>query len=149
MQIRSKLTNGVLIILIALLHLQLAVSADAFGTVFRSFARSGFYKISGGLNELPFVPGVTNTDTFAAFWFFYFGVMLIPLGLLIHTVEKHQKALPPAFTVAYLLVVAMGSYMIPASGMTCIMLPHAVYMLAVNIYKARKAAHTHNSRPGR
>lgn len=138
MKIKSYLTNGLALILIGILHIKLAVSTDAFGLKFREFASSGFFRISEGLNELPYVPGKSNTDTFAAFWFFYFGILLLVLGVFVHQIERKYKVLPFGFTLAYLLAVVLGSYMIPASGMTYIMLPHAIFMLVWNYLRRRK-----------
>ena len=138
--ILNKITNGILLIVIGLLHTKLVISADGCGVQFSNFAKSNFFRISGGLNELPAAADKTNFEAFAAFWFFYFGILIIPLGLLVHSIERKYKVLPHTFTISYLAVVVIGAYMIPASGMTYIMLPHAVYMLAVNFYKAQKLA---------
>lgn len=134
----NRITNGILLIIIGLLHTQLVVSADGCGTQFSNFAKTNFFRICRGLNELPAAAGKTNFEAFAAFWFFYFGILLIPLGLLVHSIERKYKVLPHTFTVSYLIVVLIGVYMIPASGMTYIMLPHAIYMLVVNYFKSRK-----------
>jgi hypothetical protein len=138
--ILNKITNGILLIIIGLLHTKLVVSADGLGAQFSNFAKTNFFRICGGLNELPAAAGKTNFEVFAAFWFFYFGILIIPLGLLVHTIDKKYKVLPHAFTISYLVVVMIGAYMIPASGMTYIMLPHAVYMLVGNFYKAKRMA---------
>ena len=134
----NKITNGILLIIIGLMHTQFVLSDDGCGNQFANFADYNFFRISGGLNELPASIGKTNFETFAAFWFFYFGILIFPLGLLVHSIEKNQKVLPHSFTISYLIVVAIGSYMIPASGMTYIMLPHAIYMLVINSFKSRK-----------
>jgi hypothetical protein len=134
----NKITNGILLIIIGLLHTKLVVSADGCGAQFSNFAKTNFFRISGGLKELPAAAGKTNFEAFAAFWFFYFGILIIPLGLLVHSIERKYKVLPHSFTISYLIVVLIGAYMIPASGMTYIMLPHAVYMLTVNYLKNRK-----------
>lgn len=136
--ITSKITNGILLIIIGLLHTKLVVTADGCGAQFLNFSKSYFFRISGGLNELPAEVGKTNFEAFAAFWFFYFGIFILPLGLLVHAIEKKYKVLPHSFTISYLIVVLTGAYMIPASGMTYIMLPHAVYMLVGNYVKSRK-----------
>ena len=136
----NKITNGILLIIIGLLHTKLVVSADGCGAQFSNFAKTNFFRICGGLNELPAAAGKTNFEAFAAFWFFYFGILIIPLGLLVHSIERKYKVLPHTFTISYLVVVLVGAYMIPASGMTYIMLPHAVYMLATNFYKVKKLA---------
>lgn len=136
--ILTKITNGVLLIIIGLLHTKLVVTADGCGTQFSNFAKTNFFRICGGLNELPAAAGKTNFEAFAAFWFFYFGILIIPLGLLVHSIERKYRVLPHSFTISYLVVVVIGAYMIPASGMTYIMLPHAVYMLTVNCLKSRE-----------
>jgi len=136
-KIFNKITNGILLIGIGILHTQLVVSANGYGKQFANFAETNFFRISGGLNELPVAIGKTNFETFAAFWFFYFGILIFPIGILVHSIEKNQQVLPHSFTISYLIVVAIGSYMIPASGMTYIMLPHAIYMLVINYLKSR------------
>ena len=133
-----KITNGMLLIIIGLLHTKLVISNDGCGKQFAQFAQSGYFKVSGGLNELPAAVGKTNFETFATFWFFYFGILIFPIGILVHSIEKRHNVLPHSFTISYLIVVALGSYMVPASGMTYIMLPHAIYMLAINFCKSRK-----------
>ncbi len=133
----NKITNGILLIVIGILHTQLAFSPDGFGNLFLKHSKSYFYRISAGLDELPAEYGKTDFATHAGFWFFYFGILLIPLGLLVHSIEKDGRALPHYFTVSYLLFVLIGCYMIPNSGMTFIMLPQAVYMLVRNHFRVR------------
>jgi len=128
----TKITNGILLLFIGAMHTRLVLSADGFGQQFSVYAKSWFFSISSGMDELPAVAGTTNFEVFAAFWFFYFGVALIPLGLLVHSIEKEKRALPYSFTVSYLLFVLLGCYMVPNSGMTFIMLPHALYMFVKN-----------------
>ncbi len=72
--------------------------------------------------------GQMNYENFAAFWFFYFGLLLIPIGMLVDHVERISGHIPKKFVWAYLLVVLVGVFMIPLSGMTLLMLPHALYM---------------------
>ena len=138
MKIISKITNGILLIVIGIMHSHLAFSPDGLGNQFLKFSNTYFFKISSGLDELPAEIGKTNFETFAAFWFFFFGFLLIPLGLLVHSIEKDGRVLPHYFTVSYLIFVLLGCYMIPNSGMTIVMLPHAIYMLVRNYLKARK-----------
>lgn len=138
MKYLKKITNGILLITIGILHNQLVLSSDGCGKQFQKFAESTFFKISAGLDELPLEIGRTDVETFAVFWFFYFGLLLIPLGLLVHSIEKSKGILPHYFTISYLILVLIGSYMIPNSGMTFIMLPQAVYMLIINYVRARK-----------
>jgi len=138
MKILNKITNGILLIVIGILHSKLAFSTDGFGNQFLKFSKTYFFKISTGLDELPAEVGKTNFETFAAFWFLYFGILLIPLGLLIHSIEKDKRTLPNYFTVSYLIFILIGCYMVPNSGLTIIMLPHAIYMLVRNYLRARK-----------
>jgi Family of unknown function (DUF6463) len=145
MKILRKITNGVLLIVIGLLHTQLALSPDGGGKQFQQMAETFFFKVCEGLGELPIVAGKTNNEIFAAFWFFYFGLLLILLGLLVHSIEKEGRTLPHYFTIVYLVVVLIGCYMIPNSGMTFIMLPHAIYMLVGNCVKSRKRRVEHIS----
>jgi hypothetical protein len=145
MKILNKITNGILLIIIGLLHTKLALTKEGFGVKFIEFAQSNFYKIHNGLSELPFMPGKmsqSSLEAFSAFWFFYFGILIIPIGLLVHSIERTGKALPHYFTISYLIVVLIGAYMIPNSGMTIIMLPHAIYMLVVNFLRAKKLTKT-------
>jgi hypothetical protein len=143
MKILRNITNGVLLVIIAIMHTQFALSSDAFGKQFHEFSKSGFFKIHEGSKAIPFVGNIANLEAFAAFWFFYFGILLIPVGLLLHSLEKSRRILPHSFTISYLIVVLIGSYMIPSSGMTYFMLPHAIYMLVSNYVKAGKARIAH------
>ena len=125
----KPITNGKILVFFGIIHPLLGVSPFAFGEQFGEFANQFFFKISEGLFEFPLLNGQMQYDNFAAFWFFYFGILLIPLGLLVHYVEKTTGNLPKNFVWAYLIVVLIGVYMIPFSGMTFLMLPHAIYML--------------------
>lgn len=137
MKLIKKITNGILLLIISIMHTQFALSDEAFGRQFKEFAKSYFYKISKGTEEMPIVSSAAY-EHHAAFWFFYMGILLIPLGLLVHSLEKKNGTLPNSFTISYLIFVIIGSYMIPSSGMTLIMLPHAIYMLISNFYKIKK-----------
>ena len=140
MKIIKKITNGMLLIVIGIMHTNCAVTSSGFGKQFQGFARSYFFKISPGADELPAMAGKTDFETHAAFWFFYFGILLIPLGLLVHSIEKARKIIPHSFTISYLIVILIGSYMVPNSGMTFFMLPQAIYMLVSNYLKGRKTS---------
>ena len=139
MTIIKKITNGILLIVIGVMHIQFVLSSGAFGKQFSKFSESYFFRISDGMNELPATLRKTNFENFAAFWFFYFGILIIPLGLLVHSIEKDKKILPHSFTIGYLIMVLIGCYMIPNSGMTFFMLPHAIYMLIGNYLKVKKS----------
>jgi len=124
-----KITNGRILLFFGIVHPLLAISPFAFGEQFTGFAEQYFFKISEGLFEFPLLNGEMNYANFAAFWFFYYGLLLIPLGLLVGHIEKTSGKIPPNFIWTYLIIVLVGVFMIPFSGMTFLMLPHAVYML--------------------
>jgi len=138
MKVFKFITNGVLLVIIGILHSHFAISAGGFQKQMLEFSRSNFYRISEGMDEFPAVAGHMNFEGFAAFWFLYFGFMLIPLGLLVHSIEIKKLTLPHYFTWSYLVFVLIGCYMIPNSGITFFMLPHAVYMLLSNHMKSKK-----------
>ena len=123
-----KLINGKVLIYTGIAHFLLGVSPFAFGKQFLAFSKTYFFKISEGLFEFPLLNGIMNYENFASFWFVYFGVLLIVMGILVDFIEKNNKVVPKNFILAYLIVVLIGVYMIPFSGMTFLMLPHAMYM---------------------
>ena len=135
--ILNKVTNGILLLVIGILHTKLALSGDFGKEHFYNFSKSYFFKISEGLNDLPISKSKIYFEPLFVFWFFYFGVLLIPLGLLVHHIEKNKGILPYSFTISYLIFVSMGCYMIPMSGMTFLMLPQAIYMLISNHLKKK------------
>lgn len=124
----KEITNGKIFIFFGIIHSLLGISPFAFGKQFAGFADKFFFKISEGLSEFPLLNGQMNYENFAAFWFFYFGLLLIPLGFLVESIEKKNEQIPKNFIWAYLIVVLVGVFMIPFSGMTFLMLPHAVYI---------------------
>ena len=123
-----KITNGNIITFFGIIHPLLAVSSSAFGKQFQHFSSNFFFNISKGIFEFPLLNGQMHYENFAAFWFFYFGVLLVPLGILLNHVEKSTCQIPNNFIFSYLVVVLIGVYMIPLSGMTFLMLPHALFM---------------------
>lgn len=118
-----------ILVFFGIIHPLLGISPFAFGKQFLGFAEKYFFKISEGLFEFPILNGQMNYENFAAFWFFYFGLLLIPIGILVNYVEKTNGQIPKNFILTYLSIVLIGVYMIPFSGMTIFMLPHAIYML--------------------
>lgn len=110
MTILKKITNGILLILIGILNTSLAVSPEGGRKQFLNPAKSHFFNISGGSDELPLEVGKTDLETLAFFWFFYFGILLIPLGLLVHSIEINKRILPYSFTISYLLVAILAKY---------------------------------------
>jgi len=137
MKVIRKITNGILIIVIGIMHTQFALSADGFIKQFQEFSRSSFFYLFKDMEKLRVIADKSAFESFAAFWFFYFGILLIPLGFLVHSIEKKYKILPHSFTISYLIVVLIGCYMMPESGMTFFMLPQSIYMLVSNYLKAR------------
>lgn len=133
-----KITNGKILIFFGIIHPLLGISPFAFGKQFAEFANKFFFKISEGLTEFPLLNGQMNYENFAAFWFFYFGTLLIPLGTLVNYVEKTNGRIPKNFIWIYTIVVLVGVYMIPFSGMTIFMLPHAIYMLIQRNRQSKK-----------
>lgn len=125
----KKLSNGSILIFFGAAHALLGISPFAFGKQFVGFSDKLFFKISEGLFEFPLLNGKMNYENFAAFWFFYYGLLLIPLGILAGHIEEQGSPLPRKFIYIYLLIVLLGVFMIPFSGMTFLMLPHAIYML--------------------
>jgi hypothetical protein len=124
-----KINNGKIFILFGIIHALLGISPFAFGMQFQEFSGTIFFKISEGLLEFPILHGRMNYQNFAAFWFFYYGLLLIPVGILVHHLENANRELPKGFLWSYFVIVLIGAYMIPFSGMTIFMLPHAIYML--------------------
>jgi len=124
-----KITNGKILVLFGFAHALLGISPFAFGKQFASFSSHCFFKISDGLFEFPLLNGQMNYENFAAFWFFYYGLLLIPLGVLVNHIENTTMLIPRKFVYSYLVIVLIGVFMIPFSGMTFLMLPHAIYML--------------------
>ena len=127
-----KLTHGKVIISLGVMHALLSITPWAFGKQFTFFSHSFFFQISNGLFEFPLLNGIMNYEHFAAFWFFYYGLLLIPLGILVSYVEEQFTVIPANFKWAYLLIILVGVYMIPFSGMTLLMLPHALFMIFSN-----------------
>lgn len=123
-----KFTNGKILLCTGIAHFLLGISPFAFGKQFLEFANKLFFKISEGLFEFPLLDGQMNYENFAAFWFVYFGLLLIPIGFLVDYIERTTGNIPSKFIWSYLIIVLIGVYMIPFSGMTFIMLPHAIYM---------------------
>ncbi len=138
MKVIRKITNGIILILVGLLHTQFALSPEGFGKQFQEFSEQKFFNLFHDIEKLRTTAGKELFEAFAGFWFFYFGILIIPLGLLVHSIEKKYKILPHSFTISYLIVVLMGCYMMPDSGMTYFMLPHALFMLVNNYYKAHQ-----------
>ena len=133
-----NIKHGHVITIMGVMHTLLAISPWAFGKQFGSFSHQFFFKVSEGLSEFPLLGGQMNYENFAAFWFFYFGLLLIPLGLLLTYLERIHKTIPGQFVIAYTIVVLIGVFMIPFSGMTFLMLPQAGVMAYQHFLKTTK-----------
>ncbi|NJC25627.1 DUF6463 family protein [Neolewinella antarctica] len=123
-----RLTNGKILAIVGVMHSLFGLTPFAFGKQFHGFSSRYFFMISDGLVEFPLLNGQMNYENFAGFWFVYFGLLLVPLGVLLNHIEVRDGQMPESFVWTYLIVVLIGVYMIPFSGMTVIMLPHALYM---------------------
>jgi hypothetical protein len=132
-----KIPNGLIFIAIGVIHSWFGMSMDAFGRQFAVFSDANFYKVSKGLDELPIIDNIYVYEVMSAFWFVYFGLLMVVVGFLVFSVEKKKQSLPYSFVLSYFFFVFIGSYMIPNSGITFIMLPHAIFMLIQKIYKDR------------
>jgi len=86
-----KLINGKILIYTGIAHFLLGVSPFAFGKQFLVFSKTLFFKISEGLFEFPLLNGTMNYENFASFWFVYFGLLIIPIGILVDYIEKTIK----------------------------------------------------------
>ena len=75
-----KITNGKIIMAIGVIHT--ALTPVIYCKQFLGFAERFFFKINSG-----FMESQINYETFAAFWCFYFGLILFPLGTLLDIVE--------------------------------------------------------------
>lgn len=114
---------------LGLSHALLGGSPWAFGEQFSGFIDEWFFAISDGLFEFPLLGGQMHYPNFAAFWFVYFGLLLIVLGVSVDALEEAAQRIPKRLTWCYLVTVLVGVFMIPFSGMTFLMLPHAGFML--------------------
>lgn len=123
-----KITNGKIVISIGIIHTLLTLLPFTYGKQFADFAHQYFFKVNDGFLE----SGQMNYETFAAFWCFFFGILLFPLGVLLEYIEKNNLKIPRQFIWSYLIVILIGVYMIPLGGFTIFMLPHAIYMLIKN-----------------
>lgn len=126
-----KITNGKIVIAIGIIHTLCTVSPPVYGRQFIGFARRYFFRINDGFLEVPsMMGGRMDYETFAAFWCFSWGILLLALGVLLESVEKKGSGVPGAFIWSYSVIVLIGVYMIPFSGITLFMLPHVIYMVA-------------------
>ncbi|MCU0848457.1 MAG: DUF6463 family protein [Spirochaetes bacterium] len=125
-----KRIHGRLLIATGVIHLICTFLPGVFGRQFAAFSRTAFFSISEGILSFPMFGGSIDYEAFAAFWFFYAGPFIIGCGLLVDRIEKLEGRLPLYLSAFITAVTLIGSYMIPASGMTVIMIPQCVYMLA-------------------
>ena len=104
-----KRINGKILIYTGVAHFLLGISPFAFGKQFYEFSKSAFYKISEGLLEFPLLNGVMNYENFAAFWFVYYGLLIIPIGILVNYIEKSTQKIPNNFIHSYLIITLITS----------------------------------------
>ena len=125
MRTLNKITNGKIIIIIGVIHTVL--TPIFYAKQFQDFTSLFFFKINDGFMETKI-----DYETFAAFWCLFFGLILLPLGVLLNSIENRNLPITGSFMISYLIVILLGVYMIPLGGMTIFMLPHVVYMLIKN-----------------
>ncbi|CAM1373317.1 hypothetical protein [Tenacibaculum xiamenense] len=70
MKIINKITNGILLIIIGIMHTHFTFSSGGFQKQMLDFSKTSFYKVSNGMDELPASLDTTNFESFATFWFF-------------------------------------------------------------------------------
>ncbi len=89
-----------------------------------AIARDGFFNAV--------IPNLATPsfDRDAAFWFMFFGVMLLILGGLMHWAQNRLGTLPAFLGWALLALSAAGVILMPVSGFWLV-LPQAVLVLAV------------------
>ncbi|MEO0732723.1 MAG: DUF6463 family protein [Bacteroidota bacterium] len=122
------MNNGTILMALGAAHTVVGVSPWAFGEQYLEFAGRWFFRVSEGVLEFPLFNGTMRYANFAAFWFSYYGLLLLATGLLLREFEQAQGYAPKSFAWVYLGIVCLGVYMIPLSGMTFLMLPHAAYL---------------------
>jgi len=126
MKTKFKITNGIIILLIGCFHIFCTFLPVLYSKQFSNFSKFYFFNIDMGF------------ESFAAFWFFYFGIALVIIGLVVHLLEKAIRILPKSFIYSYFVFVIIGCYMVPLSGMTYFMLPHSLYMIIHHYVKTKK-----------
>ncbi len=129
MKNKNKRIHGKLLIVTGVVHILVSLLPGVFGEQLLEFANNGFFNISKGIAAFPLCGGTLHYDKFAAFWFFYMGPLLLMYGHLIDTVEQINGNIPRQAAVNLLIVSFIGTYMIPFSGMTILLIPQAIYML--------------------
>ncbi len=85
-----KISNGRVLIFLGVVHSLLGTSPYVFGKQFTGFAHKFYFRISEGLYELPILNSQMNYENFFAFWFCYFGLLLIPLGFLVEEIKQNS-----------------------------------------------------------
>lgn len=120
--------HGRLLMLTGIIHLVLVVMPGVYGEQFYLFSKQYFFYINKGLIDFPLFGGSINHEQFAAFWFFYGGVLTFMYGHLLDKFEKSNGHISREISRVFLFVALIGSYMIPMSGMTFVLLPQALYM---------------------
>jgi len=95
----KKTTDGNILVFFGIIHSLLGLSPYDFGKQFAGFGDKFFFKVSEGIFEFPLLNG-------------------IPVGILVNHVERTNGFVPMNFKWTHLIVVLVGAYMIPFSGMT-------------------------------
>ncbi len=128
MKQEHKRIHGKLLILTGVFHLIITSLPGVFGKQLLEFSYKGFFNISEGIAGFDFFGGTLNYENFAIFWFLYMGPLLFMYGHVIDTIERNGL-IPRQIAINFLIVSIIGAYMVPASGMTLLLIPQALFML--------------------
>lgn len=124
----KKRIHGRLLMATGIAHVMLAILPGVFGEQFYLFANNALFNVSGGLADLPIIGGTMHFEEFSAFWFFYAGPVMFMYGHVIDEIEKLNGCVSRRISRVFLIVSAIGAYMVPLSGMTFLLIPQGIYM---------------------
>ena len=145
MKIQPKRIHGRLLMITGIVHVLLVVMPGVFGEQFYQFAKDLFFNINSGLLDFPLFGGNINNQDFAAFWFFYAGPLMFMYGHLLDSYEKKDGHIEKSISIIFIVISLIGSYMIPLSGMTFLLLPQGIYMY-IRSSKLTKTANNNEER---
>jgi len=139
MKIPHKRIHGRLLMITGIIHVLLVIMPEVFGEQFYQFSKVLFFNINNGLLDFPLFGGNIKNEDFAAFWFFYAGPLMFMYGHLLDSYEKKNGHIEKNISIVFIIVSLIGSYMIPLSGMTFLLLPQGIYMYLRSSKRAKTA----------
>ncbi len=110
--------KGNSVVIISILHTLFAISN--FGSIYLDMIKNGFFN------------SATTASSSLAAWFFLFGILMLPLGILIRNFEYKAVPIPLSVVVSLLLLVILGAVVMPVSGFW-LLFPPVLVMLYENI----------------